>query len=156
MLLLPQAHRELLWPELHPANQKRSCSSPTAPRPCCHTVLPTGVFEEHQCKLLTPRPGHSQHSLAFPTEDPAACHKCWKVSALLLKSPVCGQKLKGSGSFLVVGEKENRTTKEQLSPNLQPMASRNSEIPSCALSHLLNHCAAQQETLTGLSEYSHF
>lgn len=32
----------------------------------------------------------------------------------------------------------------------------NSETPSYALNHLLNHRAAQQETLTGLSEYSHF
>lgn len=121
VLLQPQPHEELLWPELHLENQKCSCSSPAAPRPCCHTALPTGVFEEHQCKLLTPQPGCSQRSLASPTEDPAVCHKSWKVSAFLLKSPVCGQKLKGSGSFLVIGEKENRTTtrtKEKFSLNL--------------------------------------
>lgn len=156
MLLLPQPHGELLWPPLHPAKHKRSCSSPAAPRPCCHIALCPGGFEEHQCKLLSPRPGHSQHSLAFPTEDPAVCHKSWKVSAFLPKSPVCGQKLKGSGLYLVVGEKENRTTTtEQLSPKLQPTAPCNRN-PSYALKHLLNHCAAQQKTLTNLSEYSHF
>lgn len=112
-LSCPSPAGELLWSEIHPAKQKCSCSNPFASTHCCHATLPTWAFEKHQRKLHTPCLGRSQHSLAFSTEDPAAYHKSWKVPAFLHKNPICGQKLKGSGSYLATcylreGKKEQQ------------------------------------------------
>jgi len=112
-LTCPSPTGELLWPEIHPAKQKCSCSDPFASIHCCQAPSPTRAFEKHQCKLHTPCLACSRHSLAFSTEDPAAYHKSWKVSDFLNKNPICGQELKGSGSYLVTcypreGKKEQK------------------------------------------------
>lgn len=129
---LPYCQGALLWPEIRLAELKRH-SNPSASTRCY----------PHQCLRSTNAscvPCPLSPGLAFSPEDPAAYHKSWKGSVFLHKNPICGQKLKGSGSHLVICYLGGRKRKEEKKRTANRCPHQQS-IPTstCCFSQLLTH-----------------